>query len=61
MIYKATIIINGSKFAKEFNTLSEAAQWLDSENNNLEATTLIETYDEAGRKKDGFFYSEKRK
>lgn len=61
MIYKATIIINGSKFSKEFNTLSEAAQWLDSENNNLEATTLIETYDEAGRKKDGFFYSEKRK
>jgi hypothetical protein len=39
--------------------MSAAAQWLDSENNNLDATTIIETFDEAGNKKDGFFYTEK--
>ena len=61
MIYKATIIKNGTARARLFSTMSEAAQWLDSENNNLEATTTIETYDEAGQKTDGFFYTEKTK
>lgn len=59
MKYKATIIIKGISTSKTFPTIYEAAQWLDSENNNLEAVTIIETFDEAGNKKDGFFYKEK--
>lgn len=61
MKYKATIIINGNSISKEFLSINEAAHWLDSENNNLEATSLIETFDEDGNKKDGFFYTEKAK
>lgn len=59
MKYRATIIIGGNRITKEFPTMFEAAQWLDSENNNLDATTIIETFDEAGKKTDGFFYTEK--
>jgi hypothetical protein len=59
MRYKATIVIGGSRISKEFPTISAAAQWLDSENNNLDATTIIETFDESGKKTDGFYYTEK--
>lgn len=59
MNYKATIIINGISRSKDFPTMAEAAQWLDSENNNLDATTIIETFNDAGVKTDGFFYTEK--
>lgn len=61
MKYRATIIIGGNKKSKEFPTMFEAAQWLDSENNNFDATTMIETFNEAGIKTDGFFYTEKPK
>ena len=60
MTYKATIIIRGVRITKEFPTIFEAARWLDTENDNLDATTIIETFDEAGIKKDGFFYKEKQ-
>ena len=60
MTYKATIITRGVKITQEFPTISEAARWLDAENDNLDATTIIETFDEAGVKKDGFFYKEKQ-
>ena len=59
MKYTATIIINGNKISRDFTTIFDAAQWLDSENNNLDAIAMIETFDEAGNKKDGFFYLEK--
>ena len=61
MKYRATIIIGGNRISKDFSTTTEAAQWLDSENNNLDATTMIETFNEAGDKTDGFFYTEKPK
>lgn len=61
MKYRATIFNNGIRTSKEFSTMIEAAQWLDSENNNLEATTMIEILDKTGNKKDGFFYTEKIK
>lgn len=61
MTYRATIIANGNRISRDFPTLFDAAHWLDSENNNLDATTIIETFDEAGNKKDGFFYTEKTK
>ncbi len=44
-------------YSKEFATIQQAAEWLDSENNNGEYTTMIETFDEKGRKEDGFFYT----
>lgn len=44
-------------YSKEFTTIQQAAEWLDSENNNGEYTTMIETFDEKGRKEDGFFYT----
>ena len=59
MKYRATIIDKNKRTSREFRTMFEAARWLDSENNNLDATTIIETFDEAGNKKDGFFYTEK--
>ena len=61
MRYRATIILNGIQHTKEFPTMFDAAQWLDSQNNNLDATTMIETFDETGRKTDGFLYTEKIK
>ena len=61
MIYRATIIVNENRASRDFPTLFDAAHWLDFENNNLDATTIIETFDEAGNKKDGFFYTEKTK
>ena len=59
MKYRATIVTSNSRISKEFPTMFAAAQWLDSENNNLDATTIIETFDEAGNKTDGFYYTEK--
>lgn len=59
MTYRATIINNGNKSSKEFTTMQEAAQWLDSENNNLEATTIIESFYDSGKKKDEVRYTEK--
>ena len=61
MKYIATIITGKERRSREFPTMFDAAQWLDSENNNLDATTIIETFDEAGNKKDGFLYTEKIK
>ena len=59
MTYKATIIKPDGSYSAIFYSMYEAAQWLDQENKNLEDTTMIETYDEAGRKTDGFFYTKK--
>ena len=61
MIYKATIVNGRERLSREFSTLFEAAQWLDSQNNNMDATTIIETFDDTGNKNDGFFYTEKVK
>ena len=59
MIYKATIIVNDTITTKQFPTMYEAAYWLDRESMNIDATSIIETYDENGDKKDGFFYTRK--
>lgn len=45
MKYKATIKNTVGTFSREFSTLNEAAEWLDSENNNLENDSYIETVD----------------
>ena len=61
MKYRATIITDQNTLIKYFNSMREAANWLDSENNNFNATTIIETLDDARNKKDGFIYTEKAK
>ena len=57
MIYRASVLTRMGNYSKEFATIQQAAEWLDSENNNGEHTTMIETFDEKGRKEDGFFYT----
>lgn len=61
MTYRATIIKPTGTFSKEFPSLAEAGNWIDSENNNLECDSIIETFDDNGKKEDGFFYTEKAK
>lgn len=57
MSYKATIIEGYARLTKVFDNITSAEQWLDSYNRNHEHTTIIEVFDEAGRKIDGFFYT----
>lgn len=59
MIYKATIVTKDQTVNKTFPTIAMAAEWLDSNAGNIDATMLIETFNEAGVKTDGFVYSEK--
>ena len=59
MKYKATIFLPTGAKSNIFNSQVEAAQWLDSENNNLDNTTMIEELDDNGKKKDGYFYTVK--
>ena len=61
MKYLATIFEPAGQLSEFFNTIQEAAEWLDSRNNNLEYTTMIDTVDDAGRKIDGFFYTKEAK
>ena len=56
MKYKATI--KTTEFISEtFDTLAEAMEWLDSQNNNLEYTTFIEEIDASGKVQDWFYYT----
>ena len=59
MQYIATIFLDVGSKSQTFASIQSAAEWLDSENNNHEHTSMIETYDDEGHKKDGFFYTEK--
>jgi len=58
-MYVATVFHGSSIYRKQFSTMAETQQWLNSENKNMEYTTMIETYDETGRKTDGFFFTMK--
>ena len=59
MKYLAIYDPGGARLYRWFGSMFEAEQWLDSNNNNNEHITIIETYDETGRKVDGFVYTEK--
>ena len=61
MIYRATVLTDNGGYLEHFDTLAAAEQWLDSQNNNYELTTMIETFDDNMNKVDGFFYTEKAK
>lgn len=61
MQYVATVFFDSGTRKETFKSIQLAAEWIDSENNNHEYTSMIETYDDNGRKKDGFFYTEKNR
>lgn len=58
MIYVASIRYPHTTYGQAFKCLKDAEMWLDSQNNNLELTTTIETYDDNWQKKDMFYYTE---
>lgn len=58
MHYLATIINKYDRTTMMFKSISKAEEWLDSNNNNLEHTTLIEEYDDNWNKIGGFVYTE---
>ena len=59
IIYRATILSPAGRRSRNFVILQDAYNWLDSENNNYESTTMVEFIEEdTGRKVDGFFYTQ---
>lgn len=54
--YRAIVLTGTGGYLKEFTSLGEAERWLDSENNNYERTTIIETF-EGDKKIDSFYYT----
>lgn len=61
MKYLATIITGIDTFSMTFDTVKDAMNWLDQNNNNGELTTTIEEYNDKWEKVDGFFYTEEKK
>lgn len=57
MRYMATILLPHGRLSEVFLTVGDAEQWLDSQNNNAEYTTIIDELDENGNVVDGFFYT----
>ena len=57
MRYMATILFPHGRMSNVFLTVGDAEQWLDSQNNNAEYTTIIDELDENGKVVDGFFYT----
>lgn len=60
MRYKAKIIFHNTVLTRTFESIGAAESWLDSENNNLENTTIIEELDTNGKTVDWFYYTEKK-
>ncbi len=57
MKYLATIKNAYDSTSQMCRTLAEAEQWLDENNNNMEHTTFIDTYDDNWRKIDSIVYT----
>jgi hypothetical protein len=55
--YRATIILPSGDMTKYFSNVCRAAEWLDSQNNNLKHTTIISELDNKGNVIDGFLYT----
>ena len=58
MRYLATIKLGTDSSSKTFSTIKEAKDWLDSQNNNLEHTTIISELDDRWRITDWFYYTD---
>lgn len=61
MKYIATIIMPSGRISNTFSTVRQAKQWLDSQNNNREYTTIIGEIDNNNMVVDWFFYTEAAK
>ena len=57
MKYKAIFDPTGANLVKYFDTITDAASWLDSINNNMETTTIIEEIKD-GIPQGGYFHTE---
>jgi len=57
MRYLATIKLGTDSSSKTFDTIKEAKDWLDSQNNNLEHTTIISELDKSWHIVDWFYYT----
>lgn len=58
MKYVATIKYSSTDgFSKFFDEETEAQKWLDSQNNNAEYKTTIDTYDDNWNYIDGYTYT----
>ena len=58
MRYLATIKLGEDSSSKTFDTIKQAKDWLDSQNNNLEHTTIISELDKNWHIVDWFYYTE---
>lgn len=58
MKFLATIKFGEDSSSQTFNTIGEAKDWLDSQNNNLEHTTIISELDNNWNVVDWFYYTE---
>ena len=56
--YLATIKLGADSSSQTFNTIHECKTWLDSQNNNLEHTTIISELDDKWNVIDWFYYTE---
>ena len=58
MRYVAVVIMPQGRLLDKFPTVGQAEQWLDSQNNNHEYTTVIGELDDNDMIVDWFFYTE---
>ena len=58
MRYVATVIMPTGRISDTFPTVGQAEQWLDSQNDNYEYTTVIGEIDDNNMVVDWFFYTE---
>lgn len=57
MKYLAIILLGSETYSQSFNTTLDAMNWLDSNNNNGELTTIIEEYNDKWQKTGSYFYT----
>lgn len=58
MKYIAIVVMPSSRLSDRFPTIVQAEQWLDTQNNNYEFTTIIGELDDNDMIVDWFFYTE---
>ena len=57
MKYIAQIIMPSGRLSERFSTIGQAEDWLNSENNNHQYTTIIGELDDNDMIVDWFFYT----
>lgn len=57
MKYIAILIMPSGRISAKFPTIAQAEQWLDSQNNNYEYTSIIGEVDDNDKIVDSFIYT----